>query len=302
MSILTVIPFHQGDLALVKSQIAWINELHEGEPRYSLLLAADSAVPSSEIKAIADEARKSFAFVTGFQIMVPPNNQGWIKGSDFMFLRVARWVKENTKCAFLWMEPDAVPLKSGWLDDIQSEYSKTPYKYMGAIVRQNDQPLMPKAHLNGNAVYPNEAYEVFNAMNSVTMGTQAFDIAGASVCVPATKESPLFQSFWGTQELAPIFVKERTPESPKNHIVWDKFIRPDAVFFHRDKTHSLIPLLREKMAATVKDSLIVENPALELPAGMPEQIQNIVKDLAAIPAPEFVPIPKRKYTRKAVTA
>ena len=271
MNPIVVLPCHKGDFESAKSLVAWMNELHPlgggvmFQNDYSLLIAAD-AVDRNELVALAETAKKSFLHVFAIQINVPPNNQGWVKGSDYMFLKVAEWVKRYAKSPFLWMEPDAIPLKPGWRAVIFNEYANQPYRYMGAVVRQSSQPDMPKAHLNGNAVYPNDAIDTFGKIQAIYQGTQPFDIASAAEVVPATFNSPLFQSFWGTPDLPPIFVKDRKADAPQHHIDFEKFLRPDAVFFHRDKTHSLIPLLREKLnAPPVKTDLKLPNLTSQKP-------------------------------------
>jgi hypothetical protein len=72
----------------------------------------------------------------------------------------------------------------------------------------------------------------------------------------------LIQCYYGTRELPPIFVAQRTEQSLINHIALD-YIKPEAVLFHRNKDQSLIPLLREKLFK-VKENQPVSPPTAEI--------------------------------------
>lgn len=290
-TLLVVLPFHNGDKDKALALLRWINELEQyTHPRalhkngHCLLLAADGGVDRQTILAMAEVARETFSNVNGISINVPPTSQGWIKGSDWMFMKVAEHVKNNLKLPFLWMEPDAVPLKPFWLDEIADTYHGQPFKYLGAIVHQTGQPDLPADHLNGNAVYPTDVFDTFAKIPEIVMGSQAWDMAGAKAVVPASKNTPLFQSFWGQADLPPVFVKERNKDSKPNEIAFS-FIRGDAVYFHRDKTQSLIPILRERLQTKPEDGKVMSSEYVTQPSPAPEGTTSPVEQIVTDPPP-----------------
>jgi len=257
-SLIVVLPFHGGDLLLAEKLLAWICELAAYRDHY-LLLATDGGVDRSRIVAMVESAKPRFDAVWGININVPPQRQAWIAGSDFMFLQTAKYIYERTKCPFLWLEPDCIPLAQGWLKQLAAAYECTPMRFLGTIVRQTDQPELPREHMTGCGLYPQDAFLLFNQLQTVVNGTQAFDIAAASQIVPAAKDSPLMQSYWGMKDLWPVFVEARTEQSPKNHLPLS-FLKKETVLFHRDKEHSLIPLLRKRLfgSRSRKTAAVVE--------------------------------------------
>lgn len=240
-----VIPFHSGDLKLAQELISWIVEIGLYKS-HSLLIAFDSAVAPQAAIEMAKQAKPRFNTVWAVPINVPPQRQGWIAGSDYMFLQIAKYIQQHTKFPFLWLEPDCIPLRQSWLADLSESYAMTPMRYMGTIIKQNTQPELPREHMTGCGIYPNNAFSEFDTLKPIVDGTMAFDLAGSVVVMGSVKDTKLIHSFWGQQDLAPVFVAKRVADSPKNHLELS-FLRPDAVLFHRDKTHSLIPLLRDKL-------------------------------------------------------
>lgn len=97
--------------------------------------------------------------------------------------------------------------------------------------------------LNGNAVYPCRAIDLIGpGMNE----RQAWEMTSAALVMPQTAETPLIQNFWGKPDLAPTFVKHRTPRSPINAFTLDN-IKEQTVLFHRCKDGSLIRVLRDAL-------------------------------------------------------
>lgn len=259
INLTVVIPFHSGDLKLAQELVAWIVEIGLYK-NHSLLLAFDSAVPPQAAIEMAKIAKPRFNTVWAIPIHVPPQRQGWIAGSDYMFLQIAKYIQQHTKFPFLWLEPDCIPLCQSWLADLSQSYAMTPMRYMGTIIKQSTQPELPKEHMTGCGIYPNNAHSEFDTLKPVVDGTMAFDLAGSTVVMGSVKDTKLIQSFWGQQDLAPVFVSKRQADSPKNHLELG-FLKQEAVLFHRDKTHSLIPLLRARLFSSKKKTPLV--PAVD---------------------------------------
>jgi hypothetical protein len=244
--LLVTLPYHQGDLESAQKLIQWIVELGSCKP-HSLLLCADSKVPQEKMRELMELARPVFHHVSTMIVTTPIPKEGErVWGPNIAFLNAARQVKETCKHNFLWLEPDAIPIFPGWLDYIAKEYDECPKRFMGTIVKQQGQVGMPEEYLNGVAVYPNDAFDVFDKIASVKDSSQAFDIGSASVVVPRALHTKSIFHFWGTAELPPIFVDAKKPDSPKNHVTLD-FIPKDTAIFHRSKDGKLIDLLRPKL-------------------------------------------------------
>lgn len=249
--LLVVLPYHTGDIELAKKLLEWIAELGSCKP-HSLLLCADVSAPREKVLELMDIARPNFEKVQTMLVTVPTPAEGKrVWAPNIMFLNAARQVRECYKFAFLWLEPDAIPLYAGWLDDIAEEYGECPLRFMGSIIEQEGQPGLPPKYLNGVAVYPNNAFDVFDKIASVKDSSQAFDIGSASVVVTRSANTPLIQHYYGTKELPPIFVDAPAPDAPKNHVSL-AFVSNRAAIFHRSKDGKLIDLLKSKRVVIPK--------------------------------------------------
>lgn len=270
--LLVVLPYHAGDIDLARKLVEWIAELGSCEP-HSLLLCADAAAPRDKIVELMELARPHFLKVQTMLVTVPAPAEGkTVWPPNVMFLNAARQVRECYKFDFLWLEPDAIPMYAGWLDDIAEEYAETALRFMGSLIKQQGQEGLPPEYLNGVAVYPNDAIEVFEKIATVKDSSQAFDIGSASIVVPRSVNTPLIQHYFGTKELPPVFVASRVSDSPKNHVTLD-FIRKDAAIFHRSKDGKLIDLLKARRSEILppkETEPVVLSQVLEpAPAGTP---------------------------------
>jgi hypothetical protein len=245
-NLLVVLAYCPKDLEITKKLLFWISELGSCKP-HSLLLVADSAVPQPTMRELMDIVRPVFHKVHTMIVTVPSNVTF---PPNHMFLQAANQVKENYKHDFLWMEPDSIPIGEEWLEEIAMAYDDCPSRFMGSIIHQEGQPGMPSDYLNGVAVYPNDAIDLFKNIPTIKDGTQAWDIASASVVIPKAMNTPLIKHFYGLKDLPPVFVASRATDAPKNHVTLD-FVPKEAAIFHRSKGGELIDLLRAKRNASI---------------------------------------------------
>ncbi len=119
------------------------------------------------------------------------------------------------------MEPDAVPLKASWIDDIEAEYIKRGQFFMGDYVGING--IMPNGvdHMSGIAVYhwdlSRYAPSIYN--NEFT----AWDIASAHHVIPRMARTELIHHDW-------------IPEKKwRRDVVDASCVRQGAVIYHPDK-------------------------------------------------------------------
>jgi hypothetical protein len=236
-----VFPFHAGDAAEARRLLVWIERLGPCK-KHDALLVTNSDCPWWIVLELMEIAQRVFSVV-----MVAANESpvsGWPAGANSLFATAATFIKQRAPAVWLWLEPDAVPLKSGWADALSAAYEKCGKRYMGSIVpRLDNDERLPKFHLAGTAVYHWGAVEDIGPFCS---GMAAFDMASADVVVPKAINTHLIQHFWGRKNSAPTFVRNRGPGDSKNTLPLS-FIRSDAVLFHRCKDGSLIRLLEENL-------------------------------------------------------
>lgn len=243
MPLLLTLPYCNKDAALLKKCLEWMAELQPHYAPHSCLLVADAAVPHDLKLELNTLARGMFRFAETINVTVPEAQQGWPLGPTLMFASAARQIEEVYCIPWLWFEPDAVPLRIGWLDHLAEEYELTPKRFMGSHIPSNGQEDMPPIHLSGCSIYDVYAY---SSLQPLLNTKKPFDLAIAGYTVPRSVNTPLMQHYWGTHELAPTFKSEVGPLDAKNVLPLN-FLKSDAVMFHRCKDGSLIDLLRQKL-------------------------------------------------------
>lgn len=240
------------DIDLAQTQYEWLADLG-GCKSHHCLLVVDSQVPATKRDLLLATARRSFA--SAVWIPVEPTN-GWMP--NHAFLAAAKQVDACFKLAWLWMEPDCVPLDKAWLDKLSFEYHCSPFKYVGPLVRQAGQASLPAVHLTGTAVYPCDAWQIYRQMPKLLTDNVAWDIETAGAIVPRAGDTKLIRHWWGSDTMPPVFVKQRQANSPSNHVELPfSGVQDGAVLFHRSKDGGLITLMREKLKLPVKKVEVV---------------------------------------------
>jgi FkbM family methyltransferase len=201
----------------------WINELG-GCKEHSLVMIYDQRCPDSMNNQIRAEFTKAFGDY--YSMKSDAAIDGWPEGANYFFRILNAYVESKPVRYWFWLEPDAVPLKPGWLDDIQAEFIRGNKPFMGDRVDLPDRPDVP-LHMSGIGVYPNPLYKF--AGESYRAHDIAWDIAGKDQIVPRAHFTKIIQHYWKHPEFTEI-----------------RDIRPEAVIFHASKDGSLIRLLRRK--------------------------------------------------------
>ena len=238
---LVVLPFHTGDTVAVMELLGWIKELG-GAIAFEALLVADAATPWEECKEISALANQIFRKTDS--IFTKQAVKGWPQGPNSLFFTAADWVKEHHAGFWLWLEPDAIPLRAGWLDIIQREWLSLKHnqKFLGNIYDFN-LPNGPKRGMSGVAVYAEDAVDVLVESRALP---GAWDVTGADIMLRYGAPSSMIQHFFGEIDRPPTFADKRDTNSPINTFtMWN--LKPDAVLFHRNKDGSLIDLLRKRI-------------------------------------------------------
>jgi len=120
---LLIIPVSQEDYQLSDDIIRVITKLG-GCKKHSLLTVARPSINIAAFK-IAHALKDSF-LSTECHIFNTNGMPGWPQGPNFYFQETIRHLKSiENQLPWLWMELDATPLKSGWLDCIEKEYEES---------------------------------------------------------------------------------------------------------------------------------------------------------------------------------
>lgn len=242
MNLLTVLPFHRGDLSLAQRLLGWIVELG-GRQEHDLLLVWDKKLRVDETATIVEAGKKAFKGVVKTTTPWSMPDETWPKGANWMFETALKTAKAFNR-PFLWLEPDCLPLKTGWLEKIKSDYEKSGSAFMGMVYRAGHSGL-PEKVMSGVGVYPADAHQRLSQRLQQTRMKLAFDVGLADLIVPEARNSKLIWHFFGEVGLPPTFVRKKEATSPRNALEV-KVIPKQAVLAHRVKDGSLVEILRSK--------------------------------------------------------
>jgi hypothetical protein len=226
--LVVAIPYCAGDLGQVCNLLRWMSEIG-GAKGYTVLLCAPAGLEDAEADHVHALAEDVFSSVQTIRTSFDLPKEGWPIGTCWSFLHIARHCNA-AQWDFLIVEPDCVPLRSGWMREIEEEYRDCGLPYMGKI-----EPAAQgyPAHVAGNAVYHWGVFDQF----PVGHLDQAWDIGLASHMVPLAHHTDLIAQEWGKPGQPPVFTSVQDLER----------IPKQAVLFHRSKDGKVIELLRKRM-------------------------------------------------------
>jgi hypothetical protein len=230
-----VLPFHVGDAHLANDLLVWCRDLG-GCPNHDAILIADVAVQWSVAHDLLRLAQSIFRQAT--ILTTPQPETGWPVAANIMWLFAARHIEQKVKDRWLWLEPDCVPLKSGWLDTLSTVPCHKPF--MGPVIQAqlNGRDF---TYMNGVSIYPPNAASLIEPL--LTDPEIAWDVAATQVMLANGINTPLIFCWWGLPDLPPSFARQSTAP----HIKTLDWLPKEAVLFHRCKDGSLITLLRERL-------------------------------------------------------
>lgn len=248
---LTCLAFCAHDAHLAKNLLRWICELG-GCKNHKVLLLADCNQPwvsALEIHQLACEAFGNATLITTEEPF-----SGWPTASNWMWYTAAEHISKYLHEPFLWLEPDCVPLKPGWLNKISGEYQGG---YLGQIYKFDNPngPFAPIDVMSGIAVYPPTAFAQIGGIIKARP-KQAWDVSACGPMVKGGTHTDLIHHFFGQHGLPPTFVSAKVNGSPVNAKTVAE-IPPEAVLFHRNKDGSLMRLLRSKMGSGTRLSIVL---------------------------------------------
>ena len=222
---LVILPYCLRDDQLALELLKWIAALG-GCKNHDLVLIHDNRCQKNDVEQILSAGREAFRNVHNYATKAQVD--GWPQGANFMFSFAASLASYQTNLKhFMWLEPDAIPLKEGWLDLIEQEYLASGKLFMGDRVEVEQIPL----HMSGVGIYPNPIYEY--AGEACRAFDQAWDMAARHQIVPKAHFTSLIEHAWKH----PTFTDPGELETQ---------IAKETVLFHASKDGSLIKLLRQK--------------------------------------------------------
>lgn len=184
-----VLPFIEREREQVLRLLDFLRQLNSGKPlRRTLYLVPFKGL---KIEDVLEAARAAFSAVE-----VIRDHEGavsdWKKGDKMRdaagpnsLFRQAAWhffLSKPPAGAWLWLEPDCVPLVAGWDETIEAAYRASGKPFLGASMKFSN----GNEYLNGVAVYPRDAVTRAPALVTRTMWTNfpdleiAFDVAGGA--------------------------------------------------------------------------------------------------------------------------
>lgn len=232
--------FSSKDSAAAQELLRYIAALG-GCKAHDALLVADFATPFASCQKMRRLAKQSFREVRC--ISNGKSVEGWPAGPNSLFLAAATYISQAWPQPWLLLEPDCVPLKPDWLDQIETAYKVSNSVFMGCVYSgigsENGTPMRA---MSGVAVYPADALD--RLKRPTPEEKEPWDMLNRTTLLKLGRNTPLIHHFYGTKELPPTFAE--VAGGPENTLTPD-FIRREAVLYHRNKDGTLIRLLSRRM-------------------------------------------------------
>lgn len=222
---MVVCPFWYGDEWLVRKNLEWCIAL-DGSLPYECVLSSDTKTDSSAVKVLAKQLFKKVHEFKYDRI----RETKWPHPQNNSFMHTSWFLHNNFfKQPFLWMESDAVPLRSGWIQAIEEFHVNGRKPFTGHW-------NYTTGVFNGVAVYPwgISRYAPKAMTAALTEGHQPpWDVyCSKEVEKHLNKANHLFQHIWHDDTTG------QAHTFPTRESVRD-VIRPGVVLFHRCKDGSL---------------------------------------------------------------
>lgn len=256
---LVIIAYHAGDLERAINLICWMRELDGEHKVHRILTVADYDITVEQedrVKAAAYDA-----FEGAFNCRASrPEKRGWPWAPNLMFQTACGYNRKNIKEDFFWCESDCIPVKKGWLDQIQKEYKAIGKPFMGYF---HSKPWM---HLTGCAVYP---WNIVDYNSQILMANETpWDCVNPMPTLRLAHNTKLIQHVWSYKgdkldSPAPTF-QDRASLGQ---------INDDAVVFHRNKDGTLIDRLR---GVPTNTPVVLQGDVCLLQLGRYGDIMNIL--------------------------
>jgi FkbM family methyltransferase len=237
---LVIYPFSITDEDQALKNAQWIAELGPYK-NHDIVILSDRRCDIGISQAVVDALTPVFKHAQ--HQIAPADIDGWPQGANYMFGYSTCMIANNPHewPYFLWLEPDAIPMRKGWLDDLDAAYQRGGKPFMGEKVDLGEKRPDVPIHMSGVGIYPNPI--VNHAGECCRAHDVAWDIAAKDQILPRCHFTKLIQHYW----------KHGTFTSLSG-------VRPEVVLFHSSKDGSLIDLLRKKAAPGLNQNSVPTEP------------------------------------------
>src|SRR5580765_3963710 len=228
---IVVIGFTVNDHNLCRKLAAWMKKLGP-YPGHRAMLVRDSRVTDEH--HISNLLRECFDQVQEVTYPDDGHNQ-WAFSANKMFNRAAKEIQYSPMpLPWLWCEPDAVPMRKGWLDELVKEYDAERKPFLGDRVAVDDVPL----HCSGVAIYPPRITDF--AWKIGIADDVAWDCFAADQIVPNAHFTEKIVHNW-----------QHGPFKSMSEVDNLRSQHPEMVLFHSDKSGTLIDWLEKELTLPV---------------------------------------------------
>lgn len=258
---LVVIPVSSSDSELVEPFSKAVRHFGANSNHTALIVArpADQA-HANKLLASLDGMFESISI----HLFDQDGPEGWPLGPNFYWASTFHYLMNTQNPQpWLWMELDTTPLKEGWADALATEYNLTQSKFMGNIVKTHATDADGKEvsagnHLVGVAIYPPDVSQYSLLRPYVAQMPTPFDVVCQWEFVPHSRETPLMQHGFRTQNYKRSEDGEIKGEDHNDFplgIRFDDPVREDAVLFHGCDDGSLAELMTVDVVAAASEGV-----------------------------------------------
>lgn len=275
MSLLISFAVNTRDAAIALTTLEWAHTL-DGRVDYDCVLTLGAGVEREPILAAA---QKYFRKVTVIDVDAP---EAWPQGKNAAFQNLVRWLNENRGVfgvppktatgtvaipgfmvaipSFLWWEPDAVPLKRGWIAELEAAHVAGGKPFTGYVHEAI-------GVMDGVGIYPANFME-YSPMNGMLCRAAAWDVCARHEIRPQCHAiNHLIQCVHDVDGLPPSFGV--TPKGATGTVA----IPATAVLFHRCKDGSLVEMLSKgKIRRVMERWLAPKSETLKAEIPKPERM------------------------------
>lgn len=218
VEIVVVVPVARCEWHLAMKLLAWMDALRDSP---EIIVYCAPGVQESERAALGGVTNCTVVHATHFK------DTGYFGGANNMVKGALDWMEENRAGkAMLYLEADAVPMRSGWFDEILDEYRWSGAFFMG------DLHLCALDHLTGNAVYAPDWRRIAPSLAALPGPDPewGWDSSCAQDTLTRAHRAKTIQQIW-------------RPPLPITAQWAAANIRPETALFHQCKDSSLIDVL-----------------------------------------------------------
>jgi hypothetical protein len=216
-----VIAYCHRDAVAALRLLRWIAFLADESgraPRLKCLLVPSPLATWMDIAGLIVRAADA-AFPAGVTVFKPRlgEEHGWPRSCNEMFGAALVQATERMREDMLWLEPDAAPVRTDWLEAIEAEWRQTQTEgksFLGCYVPK------AKPHLSGNAVYGRDWRSLAPSLGQIS--NEAWDSRCGAAILPHARLTALFQQVWHPRQVGLRSLKSGT------------------AIYHQDKAGALI--------------------------------------------------------------